>query len=45
VKLTQPDLLPWKYPMIQAAYDFWRGHGWTGGFRSVAAFCLAAIRK
>lgn len=45
VKRTQPDLLPWKYPMIQAAYDFWRGHGWTGGFRSVAAFCLAAMRK
>ncbi len=45
VKRTQPDLLPWKYPMIQSAYDFWRGHGWTGGFRSVAAFCLAATRK
>ena len=44
VRATQPELLPWKYPKIQAIYDVLRGYGWTGGFRPVAAFCLDLAR-
>ncbi len=42
---TQPELLPWKHKVAQTAYDFLRGKGWTGGFRSVAPFCLAATLR
>ncbi len=45
IKKTQPDLLPWKYPMLQAVNDFRKGHGWTGGFRSKSVYCVAATAK
>jgi SAM-dependent methyltransferase len=37
---TQPDLLPWKYPVLKAAHDLVKGHGWTGGFRSKSVYCV-----
>jgi SAM-dependent methyltransferase len=40
VRQTQPDLLPWKFPMLKAAHDLVKGHGWTGGFRSKSVYCL-----
>jgi SAM-dependent methyltransferase len=45
VKRTQPELLPWRFPMAKAVHDLVKGHGWTGGFRSKSVFCLAAIKK
>lgn len=44
VKKVEPDLLPWKYPMLKAAHDLLHGHGWTGGFRSKSVYCLD-VRK
>ncbi|HEX8524363.1 MAG TPA: class I SAM-dependent methyltransferase [Tepidisphaeraceae bacterium] len=41
IKQTQPDLLPWKHPMLKAAHDLVKGHGWTGGFRSKSVYCLS----
>jgi len=40
IKETQPDLLPWKHPVLKAAHDLVKGHGWTGGFRSKSVYCL-----
>ena len=37
VKRTDPQLLPWRYPMAKAVHDLIKGHGWTGGFRSKSA--------
>jgi SAM-dependent methyltransferase len=45
VKRTQPELLPWRYPMAKAVHDLIKGHGWTGGFRSKSVFCLSAVKK
>ncbi len=45
VKAREPQHLPWKYPKLQALYDLYRGHGWTGGFRKVAPFCLDVERR
>ncbi len=45
VKRTQPDLLPWRFPVLKGVKDLIEGHGWTGGFRSKSVFCLSAIRK
>ena len=45
VKRTEPELLPWRFPMAKAVHDLVKGHGWTGGFRSKSVFCLAAIKK
>jgi SAM-dependent methyltransferase len=45
VKQTQPELLPWKFPLLKGVHDLISGHGWTGGFRSKAVFCLDARRK
>lgn len=45
VKQTEPHLLPWKYPLLKGVHDLIKGHGWTGGFRSKAVFCLDARRK
>jgi len=45
IKETQPDLLPWKSPLLKAAHDLVKGHGWTGGFRSKSVYCLAANAK
>ncbi len=42
---VQPDLLPWKHPMLKAAHDLVKGHGWTGGFRSKSVYCLAVTRR
>jgi SAM-dependent methyltransferase len=45
VKRTEPDLLPWRFPLAKAAHDLMKGHGWTGGFRSKSVFCVTGIRK
>jgi SAM-dependent methyltransferase len=45
IKATQPDLLPWKHPTLQAAHDLVKGHGWTGGFRSKSVYCLDVTAK
>ncbi|HEX3358896.1 MAG TPA: class I SAM-dependent methyltransferase [Tepidisphaeraceae bacterium] len=45
VKRTEPELLPWRFPMAKAVHDLVKGHGWTGGFRSKSIFCLAALKK
>lgn len=45
VKQTEPDLLPWRFPMAKAMHDLIKGHGWTGGFRSKSVYCLESIRK
>jgi SAM-dependent methyltransferase len=45
VKRTEPELLPWRFPMAKAVHDLIKGHGWTGGFRSKSVFCLSAMRK
>jgi SAM-dependent methyltransferase len=45
IKGTQPDLLPWKHPVLKAAHDLFTGHGWTGGFRSKSVYCLSALAK
>ena len=45
VKRTEPDLLPWRFPMAKAMHDLVKGHGWTGGFRSKSVFCLHAAKK
>lgn len=45
VKATQPELLPWRFPLLKGVHDMLTGHGWTGGFRSKSVFCLSAIRK
>jgi SAM-dependent methyltransferase len=44
IRRTEPDLLPWKYPVLQAAHDLVKGHGWTGGFRSKSVYCVD-VRK
>ena len=44
IKRTQPQLLPWRYPMIKGVQDFLQGYGWTGGFRSKSVYCLSALR-
>src|SRR5947208_2279336 len=41
VKQTEPDLLPWKWPMLVGLKDLMNGKGWTGGFRSKTIFCLS----
>jgi SAM-dependent methyltransferase len=45
VKRTEPELLPWKYPMLKGLHDLVKGKGWTGGFRSKSVFCLEARAK
>jgi SAM-dependent methyltransferase len=45
VKRTEPELLPWRFPMAKAVHDLIKGHGWTGGFRSKSVFCLSANKK
>ena len=45
IRQTQPDLLPWKHPMLKAAHDLAKGHGWTGGFRSKSVYCLDVTAK
>ena len=45
IRETQPDLLPWKSPLLKAAHDLVKGHGWTGGFRSKSVYCLSATAK
>ena len=43
VKQTEPDLLPWKWPMLVGLRDLMNGKGWTGGFRSKTIFCLSSM--
>jgi len=45
IRQTQPDLLPWKHPLLKAAHDLAKGHGWTGGFRSKSVYCLDVTAK
>jgi SAM-dependent methyltransferase len=45
IRETQPDLLPWKSPLLKAAHDLVKGHGWTGGFRSKSVYCLSATAR
>ncbi|MFT3785302.1 MAG: class I SAM-dependent methyltransferase [Tepidisphaeraceae bacterium] len=45
IKKTNPELLPWRHPLLKAAKDLIEGHGWTGGFRSKSVFCLDARRR
>ncbi|MGB7158622.1 MAG: class I SAM-dependent methyltransferase [Tepidisphaeraceae bacterium] len=45
IRKTDPDLLPWKHPMLKAAHDLVKGHGWTGGFRSKSVYCLDVRSK
>jgi SAM-dependent methyltransferase len=45
IRDTQPDLLPWKHPMLKAAHDLMKGHGWTGGFRSKSVYCVAVTAR
>jgi len=40
IRKTQPDLLPWKHPLLKAGHDLVKGHGWTGGFRSKSVYCV-----
>lgn len=42
VRTVDPSLLPWKWPMLKSLYDVLRGRGWTGGFFSLACYCLHA---
>ena len=45
VKRTNPELLPWRYPLLKGLHDLATGHGWTGGFRSKAVYCLDAVKR
>ncbi|MFO7897970.1 MAG: class I SAM-dependent methyltransferase [Planctomycetota bacterium] len=45
VRESEPELLPWRWPLLKAAYDLLRGRGWTGGFYSLTVCCLAAYRR
>ncbi|MFW6107907.1 MAG: methyltransferase domain-containing protein [bacterium] len=45
VRETEPELLPWRWPVLKAAYDLLRGRGWTGGFFSLTVYCLAAYGR
>ena len=45
IRKTQPDLLPWKHPMLKAAHDLVKGRGWTGGFRSKSVYCLGVTAR
>ncbi len=42
VRRTEPALLPWKYPRMKSFYDLLSGRGWSGGFYSLAVYCLEA---
>ena len=41
-RATDPSLLPWKWPLVKSVCDLLRGRGWTGGFFSLACYCLQA---
>jgi SAM-dependent methyltransferase len=45
IRQTQPDLLPWKHPMLKAAHDLVKGKGWTAGFRSKSVYCVAVTAR
>lgn len=45
IRRVRPELLPWKWPRLQALADFVRGYGFTGGFRAAACYCLDAARR
>jgi ubiquinone/menaquinone biosynthesis C-methylase UbiE len=45
IKTTEPELLPWRYPVLKAIKDLIEGHGWTGGFRSKSVFCLSGLKR
>ena len=42
VRAVEPEMLPWRWPLLKSIYDFFRGCGLTGGFFSLTFFCLAA---
>lgn len=41
-RATEPELLPWRLPLLKSFYDLFRGRGWTGGFFSLSCFGLSA---
>ncbi len=45
IRRVQPELLPWKWPRLQAIADFIRGYGFTGGFRAAACYCLDVAKR
>lgn len=45
VKRTQPELLPWRFPLLKGLQDLVKGHGWTGGFRSKSVYCIEAVKR
>ena len=45
VKRTNPELLPWRYPLLKGLYDLIKGKGWSGGFHSKSVYCLEARRR
>jgi SAM-dependent methyltransferase len=45
VRRSDPELLPWRFPLLKGVHDLVKGHGWTGGFRSKSVFCLDARRR
>jgi SAM-dependent methyltransferase len=46
VRRTEPEFLPWSnaVKLRNSVQDFFKGFGWTGGFRSRTVFCLE-VRK
>jgi len=43
-KAADPSSLPWKWPVLKSIRDLLTGHGWTGGFFSLACYCLEASK-
>ena len=37
--------LPWPHPILKSLYDLLHGRGWTGGFFSLACYCIAARKR
>jgi SAM-dependent methyltransferase len=42
---SDPDLLPWRWPVLKSIYDLLHGRGWSGGFFSLACCCLDVRAK
>lgn len=38
----EPEMLPWRWPLLKSAYDLVQGRGWSGGFFSLACCCVTA---
>ena len=44
-RAQEPSLLPWRWPILKSLYDLIRGRGWSGGFFSLACYCLEVRAK